>query len=230
MYNVTGTDPDPASLSSYIRDANDPDQLSVGNASQDGDGCGETFVNWPPGTYFLDISFFALGDGGQYTITAEQCEGETLAATLEAEHRPSGTSTRRISYWGPSTVRRASYVELLSGGCPYGRATLSGCRNLGASRGGTDSGTGRLEAVGYYIVSFRSRGYRQLMWRQHVIVGESQLPTFRDSLLPLRDVGIARGCAAMPKDVIRLGRHALSGASRRWGRGCMSATSACPFP
>jgi hypothetical protein len=74
-FNVTGTGAGPASLYIRIVDANDPDQFSVGNASQDGDGRGETFVNSPPGTYFLDITFFSLGDGGQYTITVEQCEG-----------------------------------------------------------------------------------------------------------------------------------------------------------
>jgi hypothetical protein len=74
-YNVTGSDPDPASLFISVIDADDPDQLSVGNASQDGDGRGETFVNAPAGTYFLDITFLAFGDGGQYTITVEQCEG-----------------------------------------------------------------------------------------------------------------------------------------------------------
>jgi hypothetical protein len=76
-FNVTGTGAGPASLYISVKDANDPDQLSVGNASQDGDGQGETFVNAPAGTYFLDISFFDLssrGDG-QYTITVEQCEG-----------------------------------------------------------------------------------------------------------------------------------------------------------
>src|SRR5215203_2454587 len=76
-FNVTGTGAGPASLSIYVLDANDPDQLSVGNASQDGDGQGETFVNAPAGTYFLDIGFFDLSSGGdgQYTITVEQCEG-----------------------------------------------------------------------------------------------------------------------------------------------------------
>jgi hypothetical protein len=74
-YNVSGTNPDPASLYIRIVDANDPDQFSVGNALHEGDGRGETFVNTPAGTYFLDISFFALGDGGKYTITVEQCEG-----------------------------------------------------------------------------------------------------------------------------------------------------------
>ena len=74
-FNVTGTEPDPGFLGISVIDANDPDQFSVGNASQDGDGQGETFVNSPPGTYFLDITFLTLGDGGQYTITVEQCEG-----------------------------------------------------------------------------------------------------------------------------------------------------------
>ena len=48
--------------------------------------------------------------------------------------------------------------------------------------------------------------------------------------LPLCDVRVVRDCAAMPKDVTRLGRLALSGASRRWGTVCMSATSPCPSP
>jgi hypothetical protein len=71
-FNVTGSDPGLGFLGISVRDANDPNQFSVGNASQDGDGQGETFVNSPPGTSFLDILF--LG-GGQYTITVEQCEG-----------------------------------------------------------------------------------------------------------------------------------------------------------
>jgi hypothetical protein len=77
-FNVTGSDPDfPASLYIRVVDANDPDQFSVGNATQDGNGRGETFVNSPAGTYYLDISFFDVDGGGQYTITVEQCEGGT---------------------------------------------------------------------------------------------------------------------------------------------------------
>ena len=72
-YNVTGSDPDLSAMLLFaVIDANDPDQFSVGNASQDGNGRGETFVNAPAGTYFLDILFVG---GGQYTITVEQCEG-----------------------------------------------------------------------------------------------------------------------------------------------------------
>jgi hypothetical protein len=72
-YNVTGSDPDlPAFLGITVIDANDPDQLSVGSATQEGNGRGETFVNTPAGTYFLDITLFF---SGQYTITVEQCEG-----------------------------------------------------------------------------------------------------------------------------------------------------------
>jgi hypothetical protein len=72
-YNVTGSDPQfPSSLYIDVIDANDPDQLPVGDATHDGDGQGETFVNSPAGTYFLDISFYGEGN---YTITVEQCEG-----------------------------------------------------------------------------------------------------------------------------------------------------------
>jgi hypothetical protein len=124
-YNVTGTDPDPASLSIYIRDANDPDQLSVGNASQDGDGRGETFVNAPAGTYFLDISFFALGDGGQYTITVEQCEGgnpsrnpggrASPVRNQYAPDKPLGPIDRPEGVIRRTTVRRVPPT----GGPPY---------------------------------------------------------------------------------------------------------------
>jgi hypothetical protein len=49
------------------------DRRPVGNASQDGEGSGETFVNQPPGTYFLDFSVLS----GRYTVRVEQCnEGE----------------------------------------------------------------------------------------------------------------------------------------------------------
>jgi hypothetical protein len=73
-YNVTGSEPNlPATLIIGVVDANanDPIMGSVGNATHEGNGRGETFVNAPPGTYFLDILFF----GGNYTITVEQCEG-----------------------------------------------------------------------------------------------------------------------------------------------------------
>jgi hypothetical protein len=71
-YNVTGSDPaTPATLIIDVIDANDPNQLSVGSATQEGNGRGETFVNAPPGTYYLDITFLF----GNYTVTVEQCEG-----------------------------------------------------------------------------------------------------------------------------------------------------------
>ena len=89
-YNVTGSDPQfPASLSIDVIDANDPYQLPVGDATQDGDGQGETFINSPAGTYFLDISFY----GGNYTITVEQCEGGNPSqATPEASASPVASS------------------------------------------------------------------------------------------------------------------------------------------
>jgi hypothetical protein len=67
-----GSEPNfPATLIIGVADANDPNLGRVGNATHEGDGRGETFVNSPPGSYFLDIVFF----GGNYTITVEQCEG-----------------------------------------------------------------------------------------------------------------------------------------------------------
>lgn len=69
-YEATSTEDDP-SLGSLNITVNDEEGLSVGNASQDGPGTGETFVNEPPGTYSLDISSIFL----DYTITVEQCEG-----------------------------------------------------------------------------------------------------------------------------------------------------------
>jgi hypothetical protein len=72
-YNVTGSAPDsPAFFGVTVIDANDPDLLSVGSATQEGNGRGETFVNAPAGTYYLDITIFF---SGQYTVTVEQCEG-----------------------------------------------------------------------------------------------------------------------------------------------------------
>jgi hypothetical protein len=90
-YNVTGSDPRlPASLFIDVIDANDPNQLPVGDASQDGDRQGETFINAPAGTYFLDITFY--GDGN-YTITVEQCEGRNPSqGTPEAGASPVASS------------------------------------------------------------------------------------------------------------------------------------------
>lgn len=72
-YEVTGSDPElEALLFIDVIDADDPNQFPVADATQDGDGTGETFVNSPAGSYFLDITFF----GGEYTVTVEQCEGD----------------------------------------------------------------------------------------------------------------------------------------------------------
>lgn len=89
-YNVTGSDPQfPASLFIDVIDANDPNQLPVGDATHNGDGQGETFINSPAGTYFLDISFY----GGNYTITVEQCEGGNPSqGTPEASSSPIASS------------------------------------------------------------------------------------------------------------------------------------------
>lgn len=54
-----------------VIDANDPDAFPVGSISEQGSSDGETFVNAPPGTYYLDI----IAGGLDYNITVEQCEG-----------------------------------------------------------------------------------------------------------------------------------------------------------
>ncbi len=51
----------------------------MGNASQNEEGRGETFVNEPPGTYYLDI-----GGVGEYTVRVEQCEGGTPSTNPQA--------------------------------------------------------------------------------------------------------------------------------------------------
>ena len=64
--------------------------MRVGDASQDGDGQGETFINSPAGTYFLDITLYGVGN---YTITVEQCEGGNPSqGTPEASASPVASS------------------------------------------------------------------------------------------------------------------------------------------
>jgi hypothetical protein len=70
-YNVTGSDPaTPATLLIDVVNADRPTEF-VGDATQEGNGQGETFVNADPGTHYLDITFLF----GKYTVTVEQCEG-----------------------------------------------------------------------------------------------------------------------------------------------------------
>jgi hypothetical protein len=90
-YNVTGSYPQgPALLSIFVIDANDPNQFSVGNALQEGNGQGETIINAPAGTYFLNIT---LSGTGNYTITVEQCEGGNPSqGTPEASASPVASS------------------------------------------------------------------------------------------------------------------------------------------
>ncbi len=49
----------------------------VADASQEGEGTGEIFVDVPPGTYTLSI--FAIN--GEYTVPVEQCEGGAPSST-----------------------------------------------------------------------------------------------------------------------------------------------------
>ena len=87
---TTDADLAPSLLISVI----DPQGRPVANASQDGAGTGETFVNEPPGTYYLDINLFG-GQGATYNITVEQCEGGNPSRnpnTAPASPTPSPTS------------------------------------------------------------------------------------------------------------------------------------------
>ena len=47
---------------------------SVGNASQNGEGAGETLVSTPPGTYSLDIAATGNAD---YVVSVEECGGNS---------------------------------------------------------------------------------------------------------------------------------------------------------
>jgi hypothetical protein len=53
----------------YVREADDPESPSVGDASAQGPANDEAFVNAPPGRYFLDIGT----TDAQYTIRVEEC-------------------------------------------------------------------------------------------------------------------------------------------------------------
>jgi hypothetical protein len=100
-YSVTSSDPQfPASLFIDVIDANDPDQLPVGDAEQNGDGGGETFVNSPAGTYFLDITLFGSGN---FTITVGQCEGGNPSQGTPEASAPE-TTTLEATTVQPPTV------------------------------------------------------------------------------------------------------------------------------
>jgi hypothetical protein len=66
-YEATNDDPSLGFLS--IRVLPEGEDISVGNATQDGPGTGQTFVNEGPGTYALEISASNL----EYTINVEEC-------------------------------------------------------------------------------------------------------------------------------------------------------------
>ena len=80
-------------------------------------------------------------------LIGEGRDGQTSVREQYGPKSPPGA--RRPSQGGHPPHRRQE-------GASYGWSSLSGCRNIGASWGGTDSGTGYLEAVAYCIVSFRS--------------------------------------------------------------------------
>ncbi len=90
-YDLEATEEDPTGGGSlepqlYITVYQQEDRRPVGNASQDGEGSGETFVNQPPGTYVLDFSVL----WGRYTVRVEQCdEGD------RPSQRPKQTQTKQ---------------------------------------------------------------------------------------------------------------------------------------
>lgn len=90
-YDLEATEEDPTGGGNlepqlYITVYQQEDRRPVGNASQDGEGSGETFVNQPPGTYFLDFSVL----WGRYTVRVEQCdEGD------RPSQRPKQTQTKQ---------------------------------------------------------------------------------------------------------------------------------------
>ena len=74
----------------YVDVSNADNNIPVGRLSQDGRGQAETFVNTPPGTYYLDII-----SGVDYTITVEQCEGG------DPSRNPGGGASPVRDQYGP---------------------------------------------------------------------------------------------------------------------------------
>lgn len=68
----------------------DHDGFQAVDASQSGEGTGETIVNDSPGTYYLDIE--TTGDA-DYTVTVEQCEDEG-SGTSSADQGSTGQVTQ----------------------------------------------------------------------------------------------------------------------------------------
>jgi hypothetical protein len=105
-----------------VIDANDPNALPATTASQEGTGTGETFVNAPPGSYFLDI----IAGGLDYTITVEQCEGGDPSRN-PGKPSPGSTSSPTASPTAaasptPSAPTKKPLIE--SGGPPKGPVPL----------------------------------------------------------------------------------------------------------
>lgn len=68
-YETTSTSEVEGILVINVIPADDPDQGSIESTSQDGSGTGESFINAPPGSYYLDITAGEV----DYNITVEQC-------------------------------------------------------------------------------------------------------------------------------------------------------------
>jgi hypothetical protein len=68
-YETTSTSEIEGILVINVISADDPNQGSIESTPQDGSGTGESFVNAPPGSYYLDITAGEV----DYNITVEQC-------------------------------------------------------------------------------------------------------------------------------------------------------------
>jgi len=77
------------------------DRRPVGNASQEGEGSGETFVNQPPGTYFLDFSVLS----GRYTVRVEQCDEGDRPSQRPKQEPTKQSQNQKISPTPPSPPR-----------------------------------------------------------------------------------------------------------------------------
>jgi hypothetical protein len=88
---ATGLEKPSLDIIAYKRDGS-----RAADAFRTGEGTGETIVNKPPGTYYLDIN--TTGDA-DYTVSVEQCEGED-PATNPNEQDQDQDSTEQDSTTG----------------------------------------------------------------------------------------------------------------------------------
>lgn len=109
-YELTSTgDLGEPSLIIGVRDAEE--DIPVASASQREAGTGESFVNEPPGTYFLDITL--VGEG-RYTVTVEQCESGDPPSTNPTPGTPKESSQPKTPSPAPKTPSPAPKTPSLA--------------------------------------------------------------------------------------------------------------------